>query len=91
MKTNKPKSNFFNLIDQLLMINFFLVIFCAIFFLFCMVMQFYGKTIFLDFFQIIWNPIIVPLITVLIFSALVNGFISWLKRKVLPLEEDNQI
>ena len=44
--------------------------------------------IFLDFFQKFWNPLIVPLITILIISALVNGINSWWKRKLLYQEED---
>ena len=76
------------IIDNLLLINLFIVIFFAIFFIFAVIMQINGLNIFLDFIQRVWNPLIVPLITVLIISALVNGINSWWRRKLLAQEED---
>ena len=76
------------IIDNLLLINFFTVIFFAIFFIFAIIMQLNGIFIFIDFIQIVWNPLIVPLITILIIGALVNGINSWWRRKVLSQEED---
>ena len=76
------------IIDNLLLINLFTVIFFAIFFIFAIVMQLNGVFIFINFIQIVWNPIIVPLITILIVGALVNGINSWWKRKLLSQEED---
>ena len=76
------------IIDNLLLINLFSVIFFAIFFIFAIIMQLNGIFIFIDFIQIVWNPLIVPLITVLIIGALVNGINSWWKRKLLSQEED---
>ena len=69
------------IIDNLLLINLFTVIFFAIFFIFAIIMQLNGIFIFVNFIQIVWNPIIVPLITILIIGALVNGIISWWRRK----------
>ena len=60
------------IIDNLLLINLFAVIFFAIFFIFAIIMQINGIFIFINFIQIIWNPLVVPLITILIISALVN-------------------
>ena len=76
------------IIDNLLLINLFIVIFFAIFFIFAIIMQLNGIFIFINFIQIIWNPLVVPLITILIIGALVNGINSWLRRKLLSQEED---
>ena len=76
------------IIENLLLINLFTVIFFAIFFIFAIIMQLNGIFIFINFIQIVWNPIIVPLITILIIGALVNGINSWWRRKLLSQEED---
>ena len=76
------------IIDYLLLINLFTVIFFAIFFIFAIIMQINGIFIFINFIQIVWNPLVVPLITILIISALVNGINSWWRRKLLSQEED---
>ena len=65
---NKLKQIF----DNLLLINLFTVIFFAIFFIFAIIMQLKGIFIFINFIQIVWNPLVVPLITILIIGALVN-------------------
>ena len=76
------------IIDNLLLINFFTVIFFAIFFIFAIIMQLNGIFIFINFFQVVWNPLVVPLITILIIGALVSGINSWWTRKLLSQEED---
>ena len=76
------------IIDNLLLINLFIVLFFAIFFIFAIIMQLNGISIFINFIQIVWNPLIVPLITILIIGALVNGINSWWRRKLLSQEED---
>ena len=76
------------IIDNLLLINLFTVILFAIFFIFAIIMQFNRIFIFINFIQIVWNPLIVPLITILIIGALVNGINSWWRRKLLSQEED---
>ncbi len=76
------------IIDNLLLINLFTVIFFAIFFIFAIIMQFNGIFIFINFIQKVWNPLVVPLITILIIGALVNGINSWWRRKLLSQEED---
>ena len=85
-ENNQNKLN--QLIDNLLLINLFTVIFFAIFFIFAIIMQLNGIFIFINFIQIVWNPLVVPLITFLIIGALVNGINSWWKRKLLSQEED---
>ena len=76
------------IIDNFLLINLFTVIFFAIFFIFAIIMQIIGIFIFINFIQIVWNPLIVPLITILIIGALANGINSWWRRKLLSQEED---
>ena len=76
------------IIDNLLLINLFTVIFFAIFFIFAIIMQLNGIFIFINFIQEVWNPLVVPLITILIIGALVNGITSWWRRKLLSQEED---
>ena len=76
------------IVDNLLLINLFIVIFFSIFFIFAIIMQFNGVFIFINFIQIVWNPLIVPLITILIIGALVNAINSWWRRKLLSQEED---
>ena len=82
------QNKFKQIIDNLLLINLFIVIFFAIFFIFAIIMQLNGIFIFINFIQIVWNPLIVPLITILIIGALVNGINSWWRRKLLSQEED---
>ncbi len=76
------------IVDNLLLINLFTVIFFSIFFIFAIIMQLNGIFIFINFIQKVWNPLVVPLITILIIGALVNGINSWWRRKLLSQEED---
>ena len=82
------QNNLKQIIDSLLLINLFTVIVFAIFFIFAIIMQLNGIFIFINFIQIVWNPLVVPLITILIIGALVNGINSWWTRKLLSQEED---
>ena len=88
MTKENNQNKFKQIIDNLLLINLFTVIFFAIFFIFAIIMQLNGIFIFINFIQIVWNPLVVPLITILIIGALVNGINSWWRRKLLSQEED---
>ena len=88
MTKENNQNNLKRIIDNLLLINLFTVIFFAIFFIFAIIMQLNGISVFINFIQIVWNPLIVPLITILIIGALVNGLNSWWRRKLLSQEED---
>jgi len=88
MTKENNQNNLKQIIDNLLLINLFTVIFFAIFFIFAIIMQLNGIFIFINFIQTVWNPLIVPLITILIIGALVNGINSWWRRKLLSQEED---
>ena len=54
-------------------------------------MEINGKSIFLNFFRMIWEPFILPTITILISSTLLIALISWLKKKLLLEGEDTEI
>ncbi len=82
MKNNKFKSY----IDQILLTNLFLVIIFAFFFIFSVIMEINGVGIYLNFFRKLWNPLIIPLITLLIVSSLWSGINSWLEKRG-PSEE----
>ena len=88
MTKENNHNNLKQIIDNLLLINLFTVIFFAIFFIFAIIMQLNGIFIFINFIQRVWNPLIVPLITILIFGTLINGINSWWRRKLLSQEED---
>ncbi len=88
MTQENNQNNLKQIIDNLLLINLFTVIFFAIFFIFAIIMQLNGRFVFINFIQRVWNPLIVPLITILIISAVVNGINSWWRRKLLSQEED---
>ena len=88
MTKKNNQNNLKQIIDNLLLINLFTVIFFAIFFIFAIIMQLNDIFIFINFIQIVWNPLIVPLITILIIGALGNGINSWWRRKLLSQEED---
>jgi len=82
------KFDFKKYLDNFLLCNLFIVIFSSLFFIFSLVMEINGKSIYLDFFRRIWEPFILPAITILISSTLFIAFISLLKKKLLPEEED---
>ena len=88
MTNENKQNNLKQIIDNFLLINLFTVIFFALFFIFAIIMQLKGMYIFVNFIQKVWNPLIVPLITILIIGALVNGINSWWRRKLLSQEED---
>ena len=88
MNKDNNQNKLKQIIDNLLLINLFTVIFFAIFFIFAIIMQLNGVFIFINFIQIVWNPLVVPLITILIIGALVNGINSWWRRKLLSQEKD---
>ena len=88
MTINKSKTRLKEIIDNFLLINLFVVIFLSIYFIFAIIMQINGVFIFLNFFQNLWNPLVVPLITILIVSSLANGINAWWRHRLLSQEED---
>ena len=82
------KFDFKKYLDNFLLCNLFVVIFSSLFFIFSLIMEINGKSIFLEFFRRIWEPFILPTIIILISSTLLIAIISWLKKKLLPEGED---
>ena len=82
------KFNLKKYLDNFLLSNLFIVILSSLFFLFSLIMEINGQSIFLNFFRRIWEPFILPTITILISSILFIAIISWLKKKLLPEEKD---
>ena len=82
------KINLKKILDNFLLANLFLVIILSLYFIFAVFMQINGVGIYIILFQRFWNPLIIPLITILILSSLISGISSWLQRKVRSLEED---
>jgi len=82
------KFDFKKYLDNFLLCNLFIVIFSSLFFIFSLIMEINGKSIFLDFFRRIWEPFILPTISILISSTLLIAIISWLKKKLHLEEED---
>ena len=82
------KFDFKKYLDNFLLCNLFIVIFSSLFFIFSLVMEINGNSIFLEFFRRIWEPFILPTIIILISSTLLIALISWLKKKLLLEEED---
>ena len=82
------KFDFKKYLDNFLLCNLFIVIFSSLFFIFSLVMEINGHSIFLEFFRRIWEPFILPTIIILISSTLLIALISWLKKKLLLEEED---
>ncbi len=83
------KVDFKKYFDNFLLCNLFIVIFSSLFFLFSLIMEINGQPIFLDFFRRMWEPFILPSITILIASTVFMAIISWLKKKLRPAGEDN--
>ena len=75
-------------LDYFLLFNLFIVILSSFFFIFSLIMEINGQSIYLDFFRRIWEPFILPTITILIASTLLVAIASWLKKK-LPLEKED--
>ena len=88
MTKEKFQTTIKEIIDNFLLINLFVVIFFAIFFIFAVILYFNGVSSFINFIQNLWNPLFLPLITILIIGSLFNGINSWWRRKMLSQEED---
>ena len=88
MTKEKSGERLKEIIDNFLLINLFVVIFFAIFFIFAVIMQLNGVSILLDYFQNLWNPLIAPLITILILSTIIIAINSWWRR-IWPSQEED--
>ena len=70
-------------LDRLLMLNVLVVILGAGFFAVAVVSQSQGQDRLMDLFQLLWQPLFTPAISLLIMAALLSGIFSWWQRRVL--------
>ncbi len=82
------KFDFKKYLDYFLLFNLFIVILSSFFFIFSLIMEINGQSIFLDLFRRLWEPFILPTITIMISSTLLVALISWLKKQLLLEDED---
>ncbi len=85
---NVFKIKFKKYLDSFLLLNLLFVIFSSLFFIFALIMEINRKSIFLDYFRRIWQPLILPAISILIVSTLTIAIFSWLKSLWRSEEED---
>ena len=81
----KEKLNVKNIIDRILVIDFFLVLFGAIYFLLSVICYFFGVNIFLNIFQLLWLGFFTPTISILILASIINAIWDWLLNRERPL------
>ncbi len=72
------------LLDQLLVVNVFLVIGAALWFGLAVVLQGQGRGGPLQAFQSLWEPLIMPAVGLLMAAALLNGMLGWWQRRGQP-------
>ena len=90
MNQNSKPIQFRKWIDRFLVIDFFLVLFGAIWFLIAIVSGAKGLLGPMKLFQMIWTPVLIPAITILISGALINALWNWLLRQVPESVQDNE-
>jgi len=69
-------------LDRLLMLNLLAVLLGAGFFGLAVLAQLQGQQGPMDLVQKLWQPLFAPAISLLIMAALVNGVLSWWKRRL---------
>ena len=76
-------------LDRLLVIDVFVVIAGAFWFLAAVVCEARGLHQPLAVFQQLWEPLFTPAISLLIMAALLSGILSWWQRRVLKTDRDS--
>ena len=76
-------------LDRLLMLNLFAVLIGAGFFGVAVLEQLRGQQGPMDLVQQLWQPLFAPAISLLIMAALVNGVLSWWKRRLQRTDQEN--
>ena len=80
--TTSPEPVWKRWLDRLLMLNVLVVFLGAGFFGVAVVAQTQGRNQPMDLFQLLWQPLFTPAISLLIMAALVSGILSWWQRRV---------
>ena len=86
IKPSSEESLWKRWVDRILMLDLFLVILGSIFLVIAFILSFLGYDFLMNFFQILWKPLFLPLITILISASLVNGLLAWWQRQE-PLKD----
>ena len=76
-------------LDRLLMLNVLVVFLGAGFFAVAVLAQSQGQNQPMDLFQLLWQPLFTPAISLLIMAAVISGILSWWRRRVLMADRDN--
>ena len=76
-------------LDRLLMLNLLAVLIGAGFFGVAVLEQLRGQQGPMDLVQQLWQPLFAPAISLLIMAALVNGVLSWWKRRLQRTDQEN--
>ena len=76
-------------LDRLLMLNVLVVILGAGFFAVAVVSQSQGQDRLMDLFQLLWQPLFTPAISLLIMATLISGILSWWQRKGPMADRDS--
>ena len=87
--TTSPEPVWKRWLDRLLMLNVLVVFLGAGFFGIAVVAQTQGRNQPMDLFQLLWQPLFTPAISVLIMAALLSGILSWWQRRVLKTDRDS--
>ena len=80
--TTSPEPVWKRWLDRLLMLNVLVVFLGAGFFGVAVVAQTQGRNQPMDLFQLLWQPLFTPAISLLIMAALISGILSWWQRRV---------
>ena len=88
--TTSPEPVWKRWLDRLLMLNVLVVFLGAGFFAVAVVAQTQGRNRPMDLFQLLWQPLFTPAISLLIMAALVSGILSWWQRRVQQAGRDSE-
>ncbi len=80
MKENK-ENTIKNYIDNLLIINLYILFFGALFFITGVILSINGNTIIYNFFQKLWYPVFIPALSLFFTAVLIEAIINKLQNK----------
>ncbi len=84
--------NFFEIIkkwlDRFLILNVFILILGSVFFIISIFLNFQSISTPLIIFNRLWNPLFIPVISIVVGSTLINIMIIWLKKLAHYIDQD---
>ena len=87
----KVASFFRKWLDRVLVLNLFIVILGSLYFFISIILNIQGIQAPFIYFQKLWKPFFIPIITIMISSILISGAIAWLRPKEPDSIQDNEI